>query len=45
MALYQIPPPEPMNCSGHVASNWKVFREAYKEYAIATDLTEKAATI
>ena len=34
-----------MNCSGDVASNWKVFREAYKDYAIATQLTEKAAAI
>ena len=45
MALYPILPPKPVNCSGDVASNWKVFREAYKDYAVATQLTEKAASV
>ena len=45
MALYPIPPPELVNCSGDVASNWKVFREAYKDYAVTPQLTEKAASV
>ena len=45
MVLYAIPLPEPVNCSGDIASNWKVFREAYKDYAIAMQVTEKVASI
>ncbi|EDO27538.1 predicted protein [Nematostella vectensis] len=42
MATYQIPAPEGMNCNGDVSSNWKIFREAYEDYLIATGLDEKA---
>ena len=30
-----------MNCNGDVATNWKVFRDAYQDYAIAVELSEK----
>ena len=45
MATYYLPPPEPMVCTGDVATNWKVFKEAFTDYATATQLTEKEATI
>ena len=45
MAAYQLPPPDPMNCNGDVATNWKVFRDAYQDYAIATELSEKDQAI
>lgn len=41
MATYQIPAPEPMNCNGDVANNWKSFHEAYEDYLIATGLDQK----
>lgn len=42
MAVYQIPPPTLMNCSsGDLGNNWQLFREAYEDYALATELTEK----
>ena len=41
MAAYQLPPPDPMNCNGDVATNWKVFRDAYEDYAIAAELSAK----
>ena len=45
MATYQLPPPDPMVCTGDVAMNWKVFKEAYEDYATATELTTKEETI
>lgn len=45
MAAYHLPPPEPMNCHGDVATNWKVFRDAYEDYAVAAELTGKDAPI
>ena len=45
MATYQIPPPEPMICSGNVAQNWKSFKEAFEDYVTATCLSEKDATV
>ena len=45
MAAYQLPPPEPMNCHGDVATNWKIFRDTYEDYAIAAELTGKDAAI
>ena len=45
MATYYLPPPEPMVCTGDVAANWQVFKEAFTDYATATQLTEKEATI
>ena len=41
MATYQIPPPEPMVCTGSLSQNWKTFQEAYDDYVIATCLAEK----
>ena len=41
MAAYQLPPPDPMNCNGDVATNWKVFRDAYEDYAVAAELSGK----
>ena len=41
MATYQIQAPEQMNCSGDLPTNWKMFREAYEDYLVATGLNEK----
>ena len=45
MATYQIPAPEHINCNGDVSTNWKIFREAYKDYLIATGLDKKDKAI
>ena len=45
MATYQIPAPEHMNCNGDVPTNWKIFREAYENYLIATRLDKKDKAI
>ena len=34
-----------MICTGDVVMNWKVFKEAYEDYATATKLTSKDDTI
>ena len=41
MANYQLPPPDPMVCAGIVAANWKAFKEAFNDFATATELTTK----
>lgn len=41
MANCQLPPPDAMVCTGNVAANWKVFKEAYSDFATATELTNK----
>ena len=41
MAAYQLPLPDPMNCNGDVATNWKVFCDAYQDYAISAELSGK----
>ena len=41
MANCQLPPPDAMVCTGNVAANWKVFKEAYNDFATATELTAK----
>ena len=41
MAAYQLLPPDPINCNGNVATNWKVFRDAYEDYVIAVELSAK----
>ena len=41
MANCQLPPPDAMVCTGSVAENWKVFKEAYNDFATATQLTKK----
>ena len=45
MATYQIPPPAPMECNGDVATNWKIFRDAYKDYATAAQLSDKGEEV
>ena len=45
MAAYQILPPDPMNCNGDVATNWKVFRDAYEDYATAAELSGKEPAV
>ena len=45
MAGQQLPVPEPMQCTGDVATNWKVFREAYADYAMATELGKKVKAV
>ena len=45
MAMYQLPPPEQMKCSGDLAHNWKIFRESFTDYATATELTKKSDEI
>ena len=42
MATCQIPVPNPMKCTGQdLANNWKIFRESYEDYVIATDPVKK----
>ena len=45
MAGQQLPVPEPMQCTGDLATNWKVFREAYTDYAMATELGKKEKAV
>ena len=45
MAMYQLPPPEQMKCSGDSAHNWKIFQESFTDYATATELTKKSDEI
>ena len=45
MANYHLPPPEPMVCTGDVATNWKIFQEAFADYSTATELTKKDAEV
>ena len=39
------PGPEHINCNGDVSTNWKIFREAYEDYLIATGLDKKDKAI
>ena len=45
MATYQLPSPDPMQCAGDVATNWRSFKEAYTDYATAIELHKKEKTI
>jgi len=45
MANCQLPPPDAMICMGNVATNWRIFKEAYNDFATATELTGKDAAI
>lgn len=45
MANYHLPVPEPMQCTGDVATNWSSFKEAYIDYAMATELHKKEKPI
>lgn len=41
MATYQLPVPDPMQCTGDVATNWKSFKEMYTNYVTMTELHKK----
>lgn len=45
MTTYNLPAPEPMVCTGDASTNWKIFKEAYTDYAIATELSKKDKAI
>ena len=45
MATYQLLPPAPMECNGDVSMNWKRFRDAYEDYAMAAQLSDKSAEV
>ena len=45
MAQSLIPPPEKMVIDGDVAGNWQYFKDSYTNYATATELDKKEATI
>ena len=45
MAGQQLPVPEPMLCTGDMATNWKVFWEAYADYTMATELRKKEKAV
>ena len=44
-ATYQLPAPDQMQCTGDVATNWRSFKEAYIDYATATELDKKEKAI
>ena len=41
MANSHLPLPDAMVCAGNVAMNWKVFKEAYTDFATTMQLTDK----
>jgi len=45
MANCQLPPSDAMICMQNVAVNWRVFKEAYNDFATATELTGKDTEI
>ena len=45
MANCQLPPQDAMVCTGNTAANWRVFKEAYNDFATATKLTGKDESI
>ena len=45
MAEFQLPCPPPMICKGNTEENWKAFKDAYTDYAIATELDKKNAVV
>ena len=45
MANYHLLPPEPMVCTGDVATNCRTFMEAFADYSTATELTKKEAEV
>ena len=45
MVNCQLPLPNAMVCTGSVAGNWKVFKEAYNDSTTATQLTAKGNEI
>ena len=48
MATFQIPAPEPMNCKGQrvdLEANWKLFKDDFTDYEVATGLDKKDASV
>jgi len=45
MANCQLPPPDAMICTGNSAANWRVFKEAFNDFATTTELNKKDAAI
>ena len=45
MATYQIPLPAPMYCNEDVATNWRVFQDAYEDIALAAQLSDKLVEV
>lgn len=45
MANCQLPPPDAMVCAGNTAANWRVFKEAFTDFATATELTDKGEDV
>ena len=41
MATYQVPNPTPMRLKGDLKNNWKIFKEEWDDYIIATKLDEE----
>jgi hypothetical protein len=41
MARTSIPPPQSLEMTGDMATNWEAFRDSWDNYAIATELTKK----
>ena len=44
-ATYQLQVPDPMDSMGNVVTNWKSFKEAYIDYATATEVNRKESAI
>jgi hypothetical protein len=44
-ALYQLLAPTPVSFNGDVEGNWKIFKEEYEDYVIATEIDKKDAKI
>ncbi len=45
MASYQIPAPPPLLMKGDMPTNWKVFKQAWDYFVIATELSDKSDAI
>ena len=45
MATYMIPAPESMCMSGDLSTNWKVFKQSWDYFNIATELNKKTETV
>ena len=45
MAGQQLPVPEPMQYTGDVSTNWKVFQETYADYVMATEPGKKEKAV
>ncbi len=41
MATYQVPNPTPMRLKSDLKNNWKIFKEEWDDYIIATKLDKE----